>query len=144
MIGKKEWFKRRKYLGWGLQPATWQGWAYTGAMIAPLIVMQYFPMNEASLAMIVVWLVLAAIDLVSIMISLPADERERAHEASAERNALWVMLAILATGSGFAIARDIVLGVRPQDNIALMTILAAVICGLIAKASTNYWLDRHN
>ena len=28
MIGKPEWFERRKYLGWGIHPKTKEGWIY--------------------------------------------------------------------------------------------------------------------
>lgn len=33
MLGNPKWFKRRKYSGWGLTPATWQGWVYLGTLI---------------------------------------------------------------------------------------------------------------
>jgi hypothetical protein len=144
MIGKKEWFKRRKYSGWGLMPAKWQGWAYTAIMVAPLIVLQYFPVNEASLVIIIAWFVLFAVDFASIMIELPADEREKAHEAFAERNALWTMLAVLATGSAFVVAGEVAQGMDPANDPALLVILAGVICGLVAKAATNWYLDRNN
>ncbi len=36
MLGNPKWFKRRKYTGWGLTPATWQGWAYMGILICSI------------------------------------------------------------------------------------------------------------
>ena len=35
MIAKPEWFNQRKYSGWGVTPRSWQGWAYTLAIIVP-------------------------------------------------------------------------------------------------------------
>ncbi len=37
MFGKPEWF-RPKSFGWGLTPITWQGWLYTAAWSAVMIV----------------------------------------------------------------------------------------------------------
>lgn len=34
----KPWFRRRRY-GWGLQPASWQGWAVTAAYVAAVFVL---------------------------------------------------------------------------------------------------------
>ncbi len=36
MFGKPAWF-RPKLIGWGLKPVTWQGWAYTAAWGAVLL-----------------------------------------------------------------------------------------------------------
>ncbi|MDX1944463.1 MAG: hypothetical protein SFU86_03580 [Pirellulaceae bacterium] len=36
MFGQPEWF-RRKTVGWGLVPISWQGWAYTGAWGASIV-----------------------------------------------------------------------------------------------------------
>ena len=43
MVGKPNWFKRRKYGGWGLTPATWQGWAYIAIFVAILFGTQNIP-----------------------------------------------------------------------------------------------------
>jgi hypothetical protein len=37
MLGNPKWFKRRKYSGWGLTPATWQGWMYFGILICSIL-----------------------------------------------------------------------------------------------------------
>lgn len=37
MFGKPEWF-RKKIWGWGLVPATWQGWLYTAVWCAVMVI----------------------------------------------------------------------------------------------------------
>ncbi|MFA5831065.1 MAG: hypothetical protein WC878_04530 [Candidatus Paceibacterota bacterium] len=141
MIGKKEWFKRRKYSGWGIVPATWQGWAYTAVMVSPLAALSFTQVNEAVPALLIVWFIIFGIDMVDIMIHLPKDERERQHEAIAERNALWVIVAILAVGIAFEAARNTA---QNKDVLIDPVILIALFSALIAKAATNWYLDRHN
>jgi cobalamin synthase len=141
VIGKKEWFKRRKYAGWGLMPATWQGWVYTLIMISPLVVMSLTQVNEIILGAIVVWFVIFSVDMADIMIHVPKDERDSLHEAIAERNALWVILAVLATGVAFELAQNVAQG---KEAFVDPVIIIAIIAGLIAKAATNYWLDKNN
>ncbi len=141
MIGKKEWFKRRKYSGWGVVPATWQGWAYTAVMVSPLVALSFMQVNEAVPAVLVVWFLIFAADMVDIMIHVPRDEREKQHEAIAERNALWVMIVILACGVAFEVARN-----TAQGKTALVdpVIIIALLGALVAKAITNWYLDRNN
>jgi len=141
MIGKSHWFKRRKYSGWGVVPATWQGWVYTVVMISPLVFLSFVQVNEAVPAILIIWVIVFAIDMADIMIRLPQDERERQHEATAERNALWVILAVLATGIAFETAQTAVKG---KDILVDPVIIIAILAGLIAKAATNWYLDRHN
>lgn len=38
MIARADWFRRRKYGGWGVSPRTWQGWAYIVAILLPFII----------------------------------------------------------------------------------------------------------
>lgn len=42
MFGKPQWF-RPKVIGWGLTPASWQGWGYTGlwasAIAVPFVIL---------------------------------------------------------------------------------------------------------
>ncbi len=56
MFGKPEWFRMKK-IGWGLVPATWQGWAYTAlwasAIFLPCIGMLLWGLPFES----VIWLV---------------------------------------------------------------------------------------
>jgi len=53
MIGKPEWFKRRKYGGWGIFPKTWQGWVYIAAIIIPFMVFNALPFWSEKTKMIV-------------------------------------------------------------------------------------------
>lgn len=142
MIGKKEWFKRRKYGGWGIAPKTWQGWVYIAVFIAIIILIQNLPLGDAKnnvIASLVITIVVFA-DCIDIMIRLPMDEREKIHEAKAERNALWAMLTILVIGvlyqTGIGLANEKVV----IDPIIIIAIAGAVI----VKAATNIYLDRKN
>ena len=141
MIGKTHWFKRRKYSGWGVVPATWQGWVYTVVMIAPLVGLSFWQVNAPVLAVIIVWFVVFAVDCSIIMVGLPKDERETIHEALSERNALWVMIAVLIIGVGYQTATAVAEG---NDAWIDPVIIIALFAALIAKAVTNYWLDRHD
>lgn len=141
MIGKSHWFKRRKYSGWGVVPATWQGWAYTAVMISPLILLSFTQVNETVPAILIIWFIIFSVDMVDIMIHIPKDEREKQHEATAERNALWVMIAVLAMGLAFEVAKNTAQG---KDVLVDPVILIALVSAVIAKAVTNWYLDRHN
>lgn len=141
MIGKPEWFKRRKYGGWGIAPKTWQGWVYIAAVIVPFIIFNSLPFwsEKTRIIITLIWLAFLAIDVSHIMVKMKKDERERLHEAIAERNALWIMMGILVIGVGFQIARASVL----QDFSSVdWFLVAALFAGLIAKSITNVYLDR--
>jgi hypothetical protein len=142
MIGKAKWFRRRKYGGWGLFPNTWQGWAYIGALILSMAVIQYLPLGDTQTKVIISLVVvgLFVLDTIDIMIHLPMDERDRLHEAKAERNALWVMLAVLIVGVGYQSATSVVSKTSEVDPVIIIAIIGAVI----AKAITNIYLDRKN
>lgn len=142
MIGNPAWFQRRKYGGWGLAPKTWQGWVYLAAVVAPMFIIQSLPgaVSSARLALLIVWAALVTVDLVDIMVRMPRDERERLHEAFAERNAVWAMVAILAAGVGYQVAAGIVRGAVHIDPV----IIAALVGGVAAKALTNLYLERRN
>lgn len=141
MIGKPEWFKRRKYGGWGIAPKTWQGWVYIAAVIVPFAVFNALPFwsEKTRIIITLAWLALLTIDVAHIMIKMKKDERERLHEAIAERNAVWAMMGILVIGVGFQIARASVL-----QNFSSVDwfLVAALFAGLIAKSITNVYLDR--
>jgi len=142
MFGKPEWFRRRKYTGWGFTPVSWQGWAYVLIMVLPIVlVVQISTLGDWRVAFIVVWAAIFAIDFISIMIRLPKDERDRLHEAVSERNALWVILTVLIAGIGYQAASSVV----SKDITAIdPVILIAIIAGTIAKAVSNFYLDRKN
>ena len=141
MIGKPEWFQRRKYGGWGIFPKTWQGWAYIAAMLVPFAVLQFFTFWSAKTRTIitVVWLLIFCIDTITIMVKMKKDEREREHEAIAERNALWVMIALLAIGVAYQAASSAVKGPSPYVD---PVIIIALVGGLLAKAITNVYMER--
>jgi hypothetical protein len=141
MIGKPSWFSRRKYLGWGVFPSTWQGWAYLAVAVALISASQALPVREqARLTVTIVLAVVLAADLIHIMVAMPRDEREKVHEAIAERNALWVMLAVLVIGVGEQAAASVAHNDFRVDPI----ILAALVGAVLAKAVTNIYLDRND
>ena len=140
MIAKHEWFTRRKYTGWGFTPRTWQGWVYILLMIAPFIIITelniYGPWQNIFL---VVWALIFCVDFVDIMIHLKRDEREKMHEAIAERNALWAILAVLGGGVAYQVASATVTkSISTIDPV----ILIAIVVGLIVKIISNIYLDK--
>ncbi len=141
MLGKPEWFKRRKWLGWGLMPATWQGWVYTLVLVLPIAIISSLPNVEEKMRIgfILIWAIIFSLDLIRIMISVNKDEREKIHEAIAERNALWTIIFVLAFGVAYETSKSIVeTGSFKIDPL----IIIAIALGLIAKASTNFYLDK--
>jgi hypothetical protein len=93
MIGKAKWFNIRKYTGWGLTPNCWQGWAYIIAFIIPVALINNFNLNENYkniFSLIVVGVLV--VDVLHMMSQIKSDEREKLHEAIADRNALWFLL----------------------------------------------------
>jgi hypothetical protein len=140
MIGKPEWFTRRKYSGWGLTPQTWQGYAYIAVMIVPLLIFQALPFWDSQTRFIVtiLWVLVFGIDTIDIMIRLKRDERETMHEAIAERNSAWFMVIVLAIGIAYEAARSAV-----TSSIAVDPFLAvALIGGMLIKMVSNVMLER--
>ena len=93
MIGNPKWFNLRKYSGWGLTPNCWQGWAYIFAFIVPIALINNFNLDENYkniFSLVVVGILLT--DTLHMMSQIKKDERERLHEAIADRNALWFLL----------------------------------------------------
>jgi hypothetical protein len=142
MIGKPEWFARRKYGGWGLTPATWQGWVYIAAMILPLMAFQALPYwtTEVRLAVTCIWVIVLAVDVLDIMMRLKMDEREKLHEAIAERNVAWYMVLVLAAGLGY----DLIVNALQQKVYVNPFIAAALLGAVLVKAATNIYLDKKN
>lgn len=143
MFGKPEWFRRRKYGGWGLAPVTWQGWAYIGALIVPFIILQAFAKRiDASVVMLVgiVWSAILVVEVARLMAGLLMDERERLHEAVAERNALWVILVILVGGYVYRTAQASGNALDVIDPL----VIVAVVAGTAVKSLSNIYLDRKN
>lgn len=93
MIANPKWFNVRKYTGWGLTPNCWQGWVYIIAFIVPIIIISNLNIdpNLKNIISLIITGVLI-IDVLHTMTQIKKDERERLHEAIADRNALWFLL----------------------------------------------------
>ncbi|MEK6945452.1 MAG: hypothetical protein AABW63_01530 [Nanoarchaeota archaeon] len=142
MIGKPEWFARRKYSGWGLFPKTWQGWLYTVVLVALTMAIVYIPFSDMKvrIGVLVVWGIILLVEVGSIMIKI-RDEREKMHEAIAERNALWAVILVLVVGVGYQVASS---SVKNDFSVVDPFLIAAVVAALVVKAVSNIWLDRRN
>ena len=79
MIGKAEWFERRKYGGWGLSIKTWQGGVYIAAILIPFMIFQALPYWSEKTRLIVtgIWIIFLSLDVIDIIILLKKDEREK-------------------------------------------------------------------
>lgn len=141
MIGKAEWFKRRKWLGWGLMPATWQGWVYTLVLVLPIILVTYLPniSEKTRVVSLFIWAIIFSLDLIHIMVTINKDEREKMHEAIAERNALWTVIFVLAFGVAYETSKSLIATGSVQID---PLIIIAIVLGLVVKASTNFYLDK--
>ena len=142
MIGQPNWFTRRKWAGWGLFPITWQGWLYVAVFVTIIFGTQFISNNQ-NVRMIALFIVAAILilDTIDIMFRMKKDERETLHEALAERNALWTIIFALAAGVAYQAARSVL---NSSDVWIDPVIIIAIIAGLIAKAATNFYLDRKN
>ena len=142
MIGKAEWFTRRKWAGWGLFPVTWQGWIYMVVIIVAIFGTQFIPADQTvRMGALGIVAVLIIVDTVDMMARMKKDERETMHEALAERNALWAIILVLAAGAAFEAAQSVVQNQKPHID---PVIIVAIVAGLIVKAASNYYLDKRN
>lgn len=128
MIANPKWFSPRKYTGWGLTPNCWQGWVYTLSFVLLVSLISYLPINQV-LKNIIIGLIVGIfiIDVFHIMFLQQKDERERLHEALADRNALLFMLAALIV---YFFVKQIF------DPWLLVTLLGATL----VKALTHFYL----
>ncbi len=142
MIGKSKWFTIRKYGGWGIHPKTKEGWIYLFIVIIPFIIFHILPFWSTTTRLIVsiFWLFFLLFDIFEIMINLKKDEREKIHEAIAERNALWAIVFILTIGLFYHIIES---GLKHELYIPPF-ILIALIIGAIVKTTSNIYLDKNN
>ncbi len=132
MIAKKDWFTIRKFGGWGLTPATKEGWMYIGVFVGLVTSVQFLPISlEARNWIAYAMIALLLIDIGTVMLFLNKDERERAHEAIAERNASWAMVTALVIGMLY---KTIVFG--KVDPI----FLAIILVGAMVKSLTFIYL----
>jgi len=140
MIAQPQWFQRRKYLGWGACPKTWQGWLYLVIAVAIIAIIQLIPFlnTETKIGLTILIAVIMVIDIASIMPKLSKDERDKKHEAIAERNALWAILLVLVIGVSYQVASNSVNGRIYADPF----VIAAIIIGLLVKSISNLYLDK--
>lgn len=139
MIAKAAWFNRRKYMGWGLTPRTWQGVLYIIIIAAAIAFIQSINFDETlKIILTGVWVVFVLIDILQVMASIKLDEREQKIEAIAERNASWTMVAATA----LVILYIATLG-KELKGIDLLPILVfPIAAGVIAKGLSNFILNR--
>jgi hypothetical protein len=139
MIGNPNWFSRRKYTGWGLTPSTWQGWVYVGVVIAIVALLQLLPLaGMAKTIATAAIILLVIVDVIDMMRRMKKDEREMKHEAIAERNAMWMMIAVLIIGAGYQAANSVAQDLTTVDPIIFIALAGA----LVVKAVSNIYLDR--
>lgn len=137
MIAKSSWFSPRKYSGWGLTPNSWQGWLYLGVIALPLILINVLQLNSPGWTwFLYIWGGVFALDFIDLMIHVKRDERDVIHEAIAERNAMWFMVAALGAG----IAYQVAVGIIHQTNQVDPVIIIALFGSLIVKAISNFYL----
>jgi membrane protease YdiL (CAAX protease family) len=141
VIGKADWFQRRKYLGWGIYPKKWQGWVYILVFILLVVIVQLLPFfaTRSKLIITTVLVAILLVDVVHIMLTMKKDERETKHEAIADRNALWVMLGVLVVGILYQTISATLKGQIPTVDYFL---IAALLASVIAKGLTNLYLDK--
>jgi len=142
IIAKPEWFTRRKYGGWGVGIKTWQGAVYIAAIILALVVLLQIAgeSTHAKLAVTGVWMAFLLIDVFDVMWKLKKDERERIHEAIAERNAAWGMMIILSLG----VFIELLYNVMNNRIYVNPFVVGALAVGVIIKSVSNYKLEREN
>lgn len=141
---KPEWFRRRRFGGWGIVPVTWQGYAFIIALIAPFILitssfdstMQLNDVRYVSFGLYTAFVISISM---CIMVKIKIDEREKIHEAISDRNALWFMIFILALGAvGESVAPNIVRSLYPINPF----IIGGLVGAWIVKVISLLYLDR--
>lgn len=140
MIAKKEWFKRRKYGGWGADVKTWQGWAYLGIMFLILFAFHIMPQwsDTTRTYFTLLWLTFLLIDMIPIMMKVKKDELEHKIEAIAERNSAWFMALVLC----FGLLYDVYNSALNETILINWFIVVALLGGAIVKSISNYKLER--
>lgn len=143
IIARPEWFSRRKYTGWGVNIKTWQGGVYLAAVMLLLVILiligNYYLQNiYNTLILVGAWMAFLVVDLSDVMWNLKKDERERIHEAIAERNAAWGMMLVLVIG----LFLELLYSALQQRIYVDPFIITALIVGVIIKSITNYRLDK--
>ena len=94
MIGKSEWFERRKYGGWGITPKTWQGYVYIIGFVVSLSFFMALPIWDLKTRYIIlgVWLLVFFADVIDIMRNMKKDERKNCLiELNEEKEKLYII-----------------------------------------------------
>jgi hypothetical protein len=137
MIGNPKWFSPRKYSGWGLSPNCWQGWAYIALIALPMVIISKLTLSGSlSTILMFTWAIIFSIDFIHIFINMKKDERDAAHEAISERNAMWFVITALALGIAYQASISAVNSAYQVDPV----ILIALFGGLIVKAASQFYL----
>lgn len=138
MIGKMEWFARRKYSGWGLTPKTWQGFVYVGTIVLGGYIVSNLPLPSGlklTVSGVIITLVIA--DILHIMATIQVDERESKIEALAERNASWAMVGAL----GLLMVYFHYTGSALTGTQLMPYLVFPMVAGMIAKAVSAFMLQ---
>ena len=140
MIGRPEWFRRRKYGGWGIHPKTWQGWLYLGVVIGVLVLFQSLPFWSTSVRnyFTLGWVAFLLLDVTHIMVSLDRDEREYRIEAVSERNAAWFMATVMALGVLYQVVSSALSETLRVDPV----LVVALFGGMLVKSVSNYYYGK--
>jgi len=141
MFANPKWFKRRKYTGWGITPASWQGWLYLLGFLSFILIVysvlhSFGVKQEYTIVVVAFLMALMVVDAVIIMCRLTKDERQTQHEAIAERNATWAMVIIIGIGVIF----QVIVGIINQNFSLDPFLIVALLCGVLAKGITNWFL----
>jgi hypothetical protein len=139
MIGKSEWFNLRKYGGWGINPKTWKGYAYSICVVLLIAGPQFIENGNKNIISIFFALVIL-IDVLDIMSKFKLDEREALHQAKAEKNASLTMVFVLSISIIYIAFKSINSGSINLE--ALIIIFLTLIVGYIAKIITYHKLEK--
>lgn len=140
IIAKPEWFKKTKYRGWDADIKTWQGAVYVAAVIIVFLVLALNPFMDKmdKVVLIGIWALFFLIDLVDVLWKLKKDEREKIHEAIADRNAAWVMMIVLSLG----FFMELIYSALQKSLYIDPFLLIALIAGIIVKIISEYKLEK--
>lgn len=142
IIAKPEWFKKTKYRGWDADIKTWQGAVYVAAVIIVFLVLALNPFMDKmdKVVLIGIWALFFLIDLVDVLWKLKKDEREKIHEAIADRNAAWVMMIVLSLG----FFMELIYSALQKSLYIDPFLLIALIAGIIVKIISEYKLEKED
>lgn len=142
IIAKPEWFEKTKYRGWDASIKTWQGAVYVAGVIGVFLFLLLNPFMDKPFKVILIgiWALFFLIDLVDVIWKAKKDEREKIHEAIAERNAAWIMMIVLSVGFFVELAYSVLQKSLYVDPF----LLTALIGGIVVKILTEYKLEKRH